>query len=263
MHRLAGQLLTLCLLLVLLAFSLMAGSTVNRADNDLSSSANTAATTGSDGANEVFVPVSVTILARQMYATTTLTPALDSDGAAGCVVSIAQIKDVLGNNVSTKMRSYTATLTYDRTRLNVLAVRHSTAFPGTEIINNRKGTAEFSGTATQGVTVPCDLAFLVLRLTGTMRQPVTATLTFTDIRDAYGNSIVQTTPVPQKQFLRGDAKPDGTVNLQDALYILGYLGRTIGIGEGSGRVNAVNAASASYDGKYDKITLADVQAILR
>ena len=178
-------------------------------------------------------------------------------------MSIAQLKDALGNSVSTRIKSYTATLTYDGARLNVLAVRHRAAFPGIQVIDNRKGTTRFTGIAAQGVSAPCDLAFLVLRLTGTMRQTVTATLTFTDISDAYGNSIVQTTPVPQKQFLRGDAKPDGTVNLQDALYILGYLGRTIGIGEGSGRVNAVNAASASYDGKYDKITLADVRAILR
>lgn len=206
----------------------------------------------------------VTVLPVARNAVTALTPGLDSDGAAGSMASIVRIQDTAGKPVAVSIKSYKATLSYDGTLINVLEVRHRSAFPGTYTIDNRGGTATFNGTAPEGVAAPCDLAFLTLRLTGTVGQPATAWLTFSDIRDTEGETIDQSIPpVPEKQFLRGDARADGKVNMRDAVYIWQYLAGFRDPGEGLDKVQPVNAASVKHDGEYDVVSLSDAIYILQ
>lgn len=107
------------------------------------------------------------------------------------------------------------------------------------------------------------MAFLTLRLTGTVEQPTTVVLTFSDIRDTEGKTIDQFAPVPEKQFLRGDARADGKVNMRDAVYIWQYLAGFRDIGEGLDKVQPVNAASVKYDGEYDVVNFSDATYILQ
>ena len=205
----------------------------------------------------------VTVLPLVKNAVTALTPGLDTDGAAGSMASIVRIQDAEGKTVAANITIYEATLSYNGGPINVLEVRHQSAFPGTDIIDNPGGTAEFDGTAPEGVAVPCGVAFLTLRLTGTVEQPATVALTFSDIRDTEGKTIDQFTPVPEQQFLRGDARADGKVNMRDAVYIWQYLADLRDIGEGLDKVQPVNAASVKHDGKYDVIEFSDAIYILQ
>jgi len=220
---------------------------------------------GAAADDEGSLPATVTVLPVAKNAVTVLTPGLDADGAAGCVAGIVQVQDAEGKPVAVKIKSYKATLEYNGEPINVLEVRHASAFPGTHTIDNPNGRVEFSGTASEGVPVPCDLAFLTLRLTGTVEQPATVTLTFTEIEicDPEGKTIKQFTPVPTKEFLRGDARADGKVNMRDAVYIWQYLAGLRDIGEGLDKVQPVNAASAKHDGEYDVINFSDAIYILQ
>jgi len=205
----------------------------------------------------------VTVVPLAKDAATALTPQLDSDGAAGCMASIVQGQDAQGNFVVANIKSYTAALSYNGTLINVLEVRHQSEFPGAETIDNSSGSAGFNGTASEGVATPCDVAFLTLRLTGALGQPATVRLTFSNIYDPNGNLIHQLTPVPERQFLRGDATGDGEVNIRDFIYIVQYLAGLRDVGEGLGKVHPVNAASVKHDGEYDVISFSDAWHLLR
>lgn len=231
-----------CLLAACLTFSLPAGAT-------------------GDGEGSLSATVTVVPLAED--AVTALTPQLDSDGAAGCMVGIVKVQDAEGRPVAAKIKSYKATLTYDGGLINVLEVRHGSVFPGAHTIDNLHGSAEFNGTASEGVATPCDVAFLTLRLTGALGQPATVRLTFSNIYDPSGNLIYQLTPVPERQFIRGDATGDGEVNIRDVIYIVQYLAGLRDVGEGLGKVNPVNAASVRHDGEYDVISFSDAWYLLR
>jgi len=200
-----------------------------------------------------------TIVANK--ALTALTPAQDTDGAGGSTASIVQVQDAGGSPLAINIKSYAATLSYNSSLINVLGVRHKPSFPGSETINNAAGTTDFNGTAAAGVACPCDLSFLILRLTGTALQQATINLTFTDIRDSAGNPIGQLPPPPQNVFLRGDANADGTVGISDVLYICQYLVGLKNVGMGAGQVHPVNAASVMYDDGYDKVTISDALLI--
>ncbi len=220
---------------------------------------------GAAADSEGSVEGTVTVLPLVKNAVTTLTLGLDSDGAAGCMVSIVRIQDPEGKLVTANITSYKATLSYDGNLINSLDVRHQTTFPGTHTINNPGGTPQFNGTAlaSQGVAAPCDIAFFALRLIGTAKQPATVRLTFSDIRDFGGKNITQFTPVPEQLFLRGDARADGEVNVRDAVYILQYLAGIRDIGKGSDKVQPVNAASVKHDSECDVINLSDAIYILQ
>jgi hypothetical protein len=179
------------------------------------------------------------------------------------MASIDQGQDAQGNFVVANIKNYTAALNYNGNLINVLEVRHQSEFPGADTIDNLSGSAEFNGTASEGVATPCDAAFLTLRLTGVLGQPATATLSFSNIYDPNGNLIHQLTPVPERQFLRGDATGDGEVNIRDVIYIVQYLAGLRDIGEGLGKVNPVNAASVKHDGEYDVISFSDAWYLLR
>jgi hypothetical protein len=218
---------------------------------------------GATGDGEGSLSATVTVVPSAKDALTTLTPQLASDGAAGCMASIVQGQDAQGNSVVADIKSYTAALSYNGNLINVLEVRHQSMFPGAGTIDNPSGSAEFNGTAPEGVATPCDVAFLTLRLTGAVGQPATVRLTFSNIYDSNGNLIHQLTPAPERQFLRGDATGDGEVNIRDVIYIVQYLAGLRDAGEGLGKVNPVNAASVKHDGKYDAISFSDAWYLLQ
>jgi hypothetical protein len=215
------------------------------------------------GDGEGSLSATVTVVPLAEYAVTALTPQLDSDGAAGCIASIVQGQDAQGNSVVANIKSYAAASTYNGTLINVLEVRHQSVFPGANTIDNLSGSAEFNGTASEGVATPCDIAFLTLRLTGALGQPATVRLTFSNVYDPDGNLIQQLTPAPERQFLRGDATGDGEVNIRDFVYIVQYLAGLRDVGEGLGEVNPVNAASVKHDGEYDVISFSDAWYLIR
>ena len=179
------------------------------------------------------------------------------------MASIVQGQDAQGDFVVANIKSYAAALSYNGNLINVLEVRHQSEFPGADTIDNLSGSAEFNGTAPEGVATPCDVAFLALRLTGALGQPATATLSFSNIYDPSGNLIQQLTPAPERQFLRGDATGDGEVNIRDFIYIVQYLAGLRDVGEGLDKVNPVNAASVKHDGEYDVISFSDAWYLLR
>ncbi|GEM_PF-5819240 len=81
------------------------------------------------------------------------------------------------------------------------------------------------------------------------------TASHTTCTAAPGNLTIQGTIRFER---RGDAKANGVVSVADALFIGQYLNGLRGIGEGSGSVYAVNAASPKLDPSWpDKITVAD------
>jgi len=219
--------------------------------------------TGATGDGEGSLTATVTVVTVAKDAVTALTPQLDSDGAAGCMASIVQGQDAQGDFVVANIRSYAAALSYNGNLINVLEVRHQSEFPGADTIDNLSGSAEFNGTASEGVATPCDVAFLTLRLTGALGQLATVRLTFSNIYDPNGNLIHQLTPVPERQFLRGDATGDGEVNIRDVIYIVQYLAGLRDVGEGLGKINPVNAASVKHDGEYDVISFSDAWYLLR
>ena len=207
----------------------------------------------------------VTVLPLGTYTVTTLTPRLDTDNAAGSMLTIVKIQDSNDNPITARIESYEATLNYNGNLINALDVHHQSGFLGTETIDNAGGTTEFSGIYPSGIATAAsfDMAFVTLRLTGTVNQPVTVALTLTNIRDSEGNVIDQLTPVPEVQFLRGDAKADGKVNIRDAIYIMQYLAGVRDIGHGLDKVHPVNAASVKHDGKCDVINLSDAIYIIQ
>ena len=215
------------------------------------------------GDGEGSLSATVTVVALAEDAVTALSPQLDPDGAAGCMGSIVEGQDAQGNSVVANIKSYAAALSYNSSLINISEVRHQSMFPGADVIDNLSGSAGFNGTASAGVPTPCDVAFLTLRLIGPMGQPATVTLTFSNIYDPNGNLINQLSPVPEGQFVRGDATGDGHVNVRDFVYIVQYLAGLRDAGEGPGKVNPVNAASVRHDGEYDVISFSDAWYLIQ
>ena len=97
-----------------------------------------------------------------------------------------------------------------------------------------------TGGTGSGVTAPIDpLAFVSLRLLGSNNSVTgltTVELNFVEILDDLGNDMPQVAPPDSRTFLRGDAKPDGSISIGDALFIaqriVAPLFRTAGEGVG-------------------------------
>ena len=90
-----------------------------------------------------------------------------------------------------------------------------------------------------------------------MTDVVTVILTFDQIL-ASDAEVITPEGTIVKTYRLGDAKPDGTLNIADALFIAQYLAGLREIGEGADFVHAINAASIKQDGLFDKINIADV-----
>ena len=85
------------------------------------------------------------------------------------------------------------------------------------------------------------------------------TAAITSLTDADGNSISVTSDLVQN-FLRGDARADGVINIADALFIAQFL---VGLRAECTEVvdtncmHPVNGASVKHDGAFDEKTVVD------
>lgn len=163
--------------------------------------------------------------------------------------------------------SYVASATYNGTLINMLDVRPG-LFPfdaalTSKNINNVTGVTTFSGAQNLvDAHPPLTAAKMVPRLMGCKTDAPTLTLHFTSIVTRQSVTIPeQTTASTTKTFRRGDAKADGVVNAADTLFIAQYIAGNRQVGDGTGLVHPINAASVKQDVGGDKITVADALLI--
>ncbi len=104
-------------------------------------------------------------------------------------------------------------------------------------------SASQSGSAPQP---PMELFRFYPALVGSKDMTYDITLRFNSINRAAGGQALQGADVV-KSFQRGDASHDGKVNIVDALFIAQYLAGARTLGEGSGQIWAVNAATPKND----------------
>ena len=158
---------------------------------------------------------------------------------------------------------YVAVASYDGSLINMLGVRGGDyPFddpPMSVLIDNGVGSTTFNAVQTKGVQqAPITVADMVVRLVGCTDEEATLELSFTEITDGDGNLIPQDES-DYEVFRRGNAKSDDdVVDISDALFIAQYLVGSRQLGQGTGLVHPINAASVRYDDPGDKISIADV-----
>ena len=207
------------------------------------------------------VPVTLEVLPPSPLAVTDLQTDIDGDTAAGARVLIAEVNHAeTGNPLpGVTIASYDATLAYDGLLVNVQDVRLKAPFDvGNAVIDNPSGLTTFYATGPLGgAPWPIDpLAFLALRLTGSVLDQAQVTLGFTAITDQNGDPIVQEAQ-NVRIYKRGDSKADGIISVADVLFCAQYLAGVRGLGDAIDLVNAVNTASVNHDNGVDAITVAD------
>ena len=195
-----------------------------------------------------------------------------SDGATGLKVDITRVFDTHGGDgVNVHIESFEAGLTYLDAAANpavpsgslcveLLNSPREMDFPITNsTIDNAAGAATFEGSGAIGVAWPADLGHFLTRLNGSANQKCRVDLEVTSVTDTDGNPV--TVPPRLTQLVqRGDARADGNVTIDDALFIAQYL---LGSREACTTVvdttclHSVNAASVQQDGAFDQIMIAD------
>ena len=175
-------------------------------------------------------------------------------------MGILEVQDPHTDEVLTvPVGAYNAEFYYDGSIVNVLEVRLTPPFDtGAVNIDNPGGVTRFNGLSVEGALAPVDLAFLALRLQGSVHDQSQGTLVFAEVIDVEAETLTPTPAEISHDFRRGDARADGTVNIADALYIAQYLAVLRDLGEGLDKVHPVNAASVKWDGDIDVVDIADV-----
>lgn len=192
-------------------------------------------------------------------------PSLDlhqdlSDGATGVKIDLTRVFDPVSDmDVLVDLGGFQSELSYQGTCINVLDVR-AMDFPLTATkINNPGGTTVFNGLEPSGVPWPADLGHALIRLVGSNQVTCTLTNHITSLTEKDGQ-LIDVPTVLSHDFLRGDARADGTVNIADALFIAQYL---VGLRPACTTIvdttclHSSNAASVRHDDDFDKITIAD------
>ena len=158
---------------------------------------------------------------------------------------------------------YVAEASYNGSRINILGVRGGD-YPFDDplisvVIDDVTGNATFGSIQTKsGDQAPITVAGMVVRLVGCTDEEAQLELSFNEISDGDGNLIPQDEP-DYEVFRRGNAKSDDdVVNIADALFIAQYLVSLRDLGQGTGLVHPVNAASIKHDDGGDKVSIADV-----
>ena len=100
--------------------------------------------------------------------------------------------------------------------------------------------------AASSVAPSAELFRVYPQLIGSKDVPVTATLHFNTIARQSGGEIPQDADA-SKTFRRGDANGSGSVSITDALFIAQLLAGLRTVGEATGNVNPVNAATPRND----------------
>ncbi len=182
------------------------------------------------------------------------------DDAAGGRVGILEVQDPdTGEAVEVPVGAYNAEFHYDGSIVTVMEVHLTPPFDtGAFNINNPGGVTGFAGLSVDGAIAPVDLAFLTLRLVGSVHDQSQGTLVFTEIIDVDAEPLAPAPAEISHIYRRGDARADGEVNIADALWIAQYLAGMRGLGYGLDKVHPVNAASVNWDVPIDEINIADV-----
>lgn len=186
------------------------------------------------------------------------------DGATGFKLSINQITEpATGSVTNVLLGGFQARLTYHGSCVSVLGVRGIDFAIADPIIDNIAGVATFGGSDVNGVPWPADLGHVLTRLSGSIEQDCQMDLEFISLSDVEGKVIAAPTVFSQT-VLRGDARADGNITIDDALFIAKYL---VGLTDACTTVvdtsclHSVNAASVQHDGSFDQITIADALLI--
>jgi len=185
---------------------------------------------------------------------------LDDDDASGGRAGITEVRDpTTGDPLSVLVGGYQAEFSYIGSIVNVLEVRlKSPLDTGASSINNPGGLTQFNGIAATGASAPVELAFLTMRLIGSVDQQCQGTLTFTNLVDVDGEPLGISPSEISYNFRRGDARADEEVDISDALFIAQYLAGSRDLGDGLDKVQAVNAGSVRHDDGFDEINISDV-----
>ncbi|MFC1937868.1 cohesin domain-containing protein [Chloroflexota bacterium] len=152
------------------------------------------------------------------------------------------------------------TLSYDGMAINVMGVAGVAPSDSPAVkIDNTQGITTISqtrtGTAPQTPTIFADVR---IKLLGTVDTPCNLTLSYTSITDSDTGSTLTLDGTLVETLLRGDAKPDGDVDIADVLFVAQHLAGVRGTGQGLDYCHPINAASVKHDGNNgDQITTDD------
>jgi hypothetical protein len=187
------------------------------------------------------------------------------DGATGIKPGVVRVIDpVTGNAVATPLATFRAEVTSDSTCLNILEFRE-VGFPiVARVIEENADQANFYGYDSAGQFAPFDTGHALTRLLGSSQIPCDITLLMHAITDPSGNSLAVEPAESVQTVLRGDARADGEVSIDDALFIARYLAGEIPActdGPALNCLHSVNAASVQHDGDFDRKTIADAMVI--
>ncbi len=182
-----------------------------------------------------------------------------ADMATGVRLNLTRAFDLAtGENVSARLETFQARLTYNSSCINILEIRGEDFTIDSFTIDDTTGVATFSGSSTSGVDTLAILGFAVTRLAGSNTQACSLLVEITNLTELGGTSVA-VNPVTL-EFRRGDARADGAINIADALFIAQNL---VGLRPACTDVvdtnclHSVNAASVRHDGNFDKKTIAD------
>ncbi|MFC1938034.1 hypothetical protein ACFLWY_05725 [Chloroflexota bacterium] len=197
-------------------------------------------------------------------ATPQVTKGTDDSAYATITVGLERIYDpATGDDAPAPdgIGGYGATLTYDGAGINIVNVLGLAPFDDVALnIDDAAGTTAFNsiqaGSAPQA---PLEFANVYIRLSGACTTSYDITLPYDEIIDVAAGDRIYPDGNVAETFLRGDAKPDGSVGLADALFIAQYLAGIRALGQDTNSTHPINAASVKHDGANgDLITVADV-----
>jgi hypothetical protein len=159
--------------------------------------------------------------------------------------------------------AYSATVSYDTTLAEVTACRLAAFYAQgrctIDVVGGRTTLeAHIEPPPAPGPTYPLTM-LMPLRPLSSVNSTVSVDLDFSDVLDDVGGTIAQETLPSHWKFKRGDAKADGSIPADGALFISQYLVNPVGkrAGEAPGHLNLINAGSVKHDTPFDNATIAD------
>ncbi|MEW6143075.1 MAG: dockerin type I repeat-containing protein [Chloroflexota bacterium] len=195
-----------------------------------------------------------------LSAETILSQGLDTDSIAVVNVGINRGKNSGGTTTSIPggISSYQATaIVSPAGGIGLLAARGVEPFAN-PTINTSTGVFGVADVTWPQQVSNSTLVRLVVKLTGDCNTNYVLNVPFQTISAADGQANIPEDSTKSLTFRRGDAKPDGVVNVFDAMYIAQYIVGTRQLSE----LGVVNAACVKHDGvSGDKLDVFDAMFI--
>ncbi len=177
---------------------------------------------------------------------------LDSNGRAAATVKMDSVKNYFTGvavggpaPIPGGITSFEASVSKGSGSTGITIMNVSPVAPFNSTSTIQADQTVFSGQSSGQSQPPVGVAKLAPRLTGASNVAYPITLTFQKIH-AYGGGNYTADPYTCT-WLRGDASPSGSITIVDALLIAQYLAGLTGLGEGTGLVHPVNAASPKQE----------------